>query len=88
MAGILFLIAISGSFLTWILAIRPFVYKHHEGYKTGANLAVAAWVDWSSCGEIARKSGSRFGLAAYRTFAAFQILGLIAVGLALFGGGP
>lgn len=69
-----------GAILWWLFAIRPYVRRHHQGYKTGANLLVAIWVDWQSCAEIARENDDRRGRRLSRVFVFLQlcfVLGLI-----------
>ena len=64
----------------WLFAIRPFVVKNKLGYRTGANLFVAVWVDWQSCGEIAREQGcpkARFRYWMFSGFAGSALLGTI-----------
>ena len=79
---LLFVIGIGGAVGTWLFGIRPYVCRRKDGWKTGANLAVAVWVDWQSCGEIARKEQDPVGRALYRAFGFFQlcfVLGLLGV---------
>jgi hypothetical protein len=74
MGVLLFVIGSLGSPLVWFFSIRPYVVAHGEGNKTGANMGVAMWVDWQSCGEIATKNGDERGRIIYRTFGVFQLV--------------
>ena len=56
---VLFPIGLGAAGLIWILGIRPLVLRHGKGYRTGINFAVAALVDWQSCGEIADEKNDR-----------------------------
>ena len=78
---ILFAVGSTGSLGIWITAIRPYVRVHHEGYKTGANLGVAAWVDWQSCKDVARKNNDGRGIRLARIFEFFQVCTAAGVGL-------
>lgn len=73
---ILFVVSLTGSVLLWMLGIRPYLRKHKEGYNTGANLAVAAWVDWQVCGEIAKRDNDSYARSLYRSFLLLQIMGM------------
>ncbi len=63
-----------GTLSIWMFGIRPFVVSNNEGYKTGANLGIAMWVDWQSCGEIAKEKNNSKGRNIYRIFGLFQLI--------------
>lgn len=65
---IFFVMGLGGAGLIWILGIRPLVVRHGKGYRTGVNFAVAALVDWQSCGEIADEKNCRRARRLYRSF--------------------
>jgi len=78
-----FLLAIGSgcSFAIWLFAIRPYVVAHRKSYRTGASFGVAIWVDWQSCGEIAKDIDDQKGRNLYWIFGLFQ--GLTAIGFLL-----
>lgn len=78
--SLLFLIlGFTGTLAVWICAVRPYVVSNNEGYKTGANLGVAMWVDWQSCGEIAKAQNDSKGKNIYRSFALFQLISVVSI---------
>ena len=76
-ATILVILGVLGGAMWWLLGMRPFLRRHHEGYNTGANLLVAAWVDWQRCGEIAGREGCGAGRVYYWGFVGLQLSALI-----------
>ena len=76
-ALILSTIGTYGCVFWWLFAVRPFVVKNKLGYRTGANMFVAIWVDWQSCGEIAREQRSSRAWFRYWMFAAFALTALL-----------
>ena len=52
MAPFFLVVGIGGSVLIWDFGIRPLVVLYGKGYKTGANIGIAVWVDWQTCREI------------------------------------
>ena len=84
MAPILFFIGSFGAMAVWLFFIRPYVVIHGQGNKTGANIGVAIWVDWQSCGEIAAAEDDSKGRRIYRLFGAFQAIAAIGFILLFF----
>ena len=75
--ALLLALGFGGSFAVWIFLIRPYVVAHGKSYKTGAGIGVAIWVDWQSCGEIAKEREDPKGKNIYWTFGVFQGLAVI-----------
>ena len=75
----LIIIGCCGSALWWLFALRPYLRRHHDGYNTGANLFVAAWVDWQRCGELAKQKNDPNGRWRYWGFVILQVCFLIGV---------
>ncbi len=76
------IIGVFGSIFVWLTLIRPFAVKHGQGYTTGANLYVAAWVDWEQAKEIAGKTKDLGMLRICRLFLGLNLL--VVAGLLLF----
>lgn len=74
MGGLLFSIGLLGSVSVWLAVIRPYALKHGQGYTTGANFGVAAWIDWEQSKEIAGKKGDLWMLRICRLFLALNLL--------------
>jgi hypothetical protein len=85
MAIILLFIGSIGAVVVWLFAVRPYVVSHGKGYNTGANIGIAIWVDWQSCGEIAKAENDDKGLRVYRMFGMFQLIAAIGFLLLFFG---
>ena len=79
MAFLLLIFSTISTLAIWILGIRPYVVSNKQGYKTGANLAVAMWVDWQSCGEIAKATDDFKGKILYRIFGFLQMMSAIGI---------
>ena len=75
-------VGLFGGVLWWLFGLRPFLRRHHDGYNTGANLMVAAWVDWQRCGEIAKEQDDPVGRRLYWGFAILQLS--LVFGIALY----
>ncbi|MFT5634006.1 MAG: hypothetical protein ACI9SQ_001733 [Rubritalea sp.] len=74
MEAIIIIIGSLGTIIIWSFSIRPYVVAHGQGNKTGANMGVAMWVDWQSCGEIAAAEDDPKGRRVYRIFGALQLM--------------
>ena len=75
----LLILGFIGTLAVWLFGIRPYVVSNNEGYKTGANLGIAMWVDWQSCGEIAKATNDSKGNKIYLAFGLFQIIFVVAI---------
>jgi hypothetical protein len=83
MAAFFVFVGVCGSTLLWIFGIRPLVVRHGKGYKTGVNLAVAAWVDWQSCREIAKNEDDGTAMLLVRAFLICQASIILGICIAL-----
>lgn len=68
------IIGVLGSIFLWLALIRPYAVKRGQGYTTGANFGVAAWIDWQQSKEIAGKRGDLWMLRICRLFLALNLL--------------
>ena len=68
-----------GTLFIWIAGIRPYVVSNKQGYKTGANLSIAMWVDWQTCGDISKAQDDAKGRRIYLAFGLFQLVTAIGV---------
>lgn len=63
-----------GSIFLWLTLIRPYALKQGQGFTTGANVGISAWVDWQQSKEIAEKRGDLWMLWICRLFLALNLL--------------
>ena len=84
MSIVIFFIGSIGAMVVWLFSVRPYVVAHGQGNKTGANMGVAIWVDWQSCGEIADAEDDDKGRRIYRTFGVFQAISALGFILLFF----
>lgn len=81
MEGGFIISGVFGSIIVWLTLIRPYAVKHGQGYTTGANFGVAAWIDWEQSKEIAGKRGDLWMIRICRLFLALNLLVVLGVGL-------